>query len=413
MSEVISSGGDPRGRRRSADDLRDRHVLVVLHSLSRSGAPLSVLQLLRHVQEVSGVRLSFLALADGPLRAGFEALGPLTVWSARGDRTREGLLQKLPRGAWQLYRYGTRLQLRRLLAGVDIVYSNTVTNGRVLARLAPTDTPVVTHVHELPRFVSYGLDPEELRAGVGDVVIAASEGVKRWVTAAGLATPEQVFVLPSPVDLRELDMTTKKRSLVARPSSEHEPFVVVGSGPLDAPKGFDLFLQLAVALRRRLRGDGQVLLRWVGVEPSSMEYRKARDEVACAGLEQIVDLVPATPDRLEIFASADLLALTSREDTSPLVMLEAAALGVPLVCFAKSGGAPEFAAQGAGVVVPYLEVEAMAEAVIALKGDPERRAQLAARGREIVETAHELPAAADKLHAILRAALAGGQRGCE
>lgn len=389
----------------TAKGLSGRHMLVVLHSLSRSGAPLSLLQLLRTVHETHGLQLSFLATDDGPLRAEYEALGPLKVWSRRRDRTWETRLRRLPRGIWHLYRYGSQTRLRRLMTGVDIVYSNTITNGRLLARLAPKGTPVVTHVHELSRFVSYVVGPDELRAGTGDVVIAVSEGVREWVTAAGFATLEQVYVLPPPVDLVELYQTAKKRAPLSSRRSKQDPFVVIGSGPPRAQKGFDLFLQLAVAVRRRLSRDDRVLFRWIGVELCGVAYRKARDEVACAGLEGLVDLVPATPDRLEIFASADVLALTSREDAYPLVMLEAAALGVPMVCFAGSGGGPDFAAQGSGLVVPYLQVDAMAEVILALKQDPQRRTKLAARGREVVEGAHDLPVVADRMQVILRAVL--------
>lgn len=232
------------------------------------------------------------------------------------------------------------------------------------------------------------------------------------VRGAGPAQGVEFGARPSmgaapPVDLVELYRRARERARLCSPRSQQDPLVVIGSRPPGPRKGFDLFLQLAVAVRRRVGRDDRVLLRWVGVEPPGIAYRKARDEVARAGLDHLVDLVPATPDRLEIFASADVLAFTSREDPYPLVVLAAAALGVPMVCFAGSGGGPDFAAQGAGLVVPYLDVEAMAEAILALKEDPQRRAELAARGREVVERAHDLPVVAGRMQVILRAVLGG------
>lgn len=67
--------------------------------------------------------------------------------------------------------------------------------------------------------------------------------------------------------------------------------------------------------------------------------------------------------------------------------MEAAALGVPIVTF-DNGGAPELVAKGCGVVVPYLDVEGMAEAIVALVGDPDRRHALGERGREVVLAEH-------------------------
>ena len=89
----------------------------------------------------------------------------------------------------------------------------------------------------------------------------------------------------------------------------------------------------------------------------------------------------------------DVFALTSREDPFPLVMLEAAAAGLPLVCFAQGGGTPEFALPDAGYMVTYLDVAEMADAVVhLLERDGERlhMGQVAAaqvRERHTVEQA--------------------------
>src|SRR5262249_36778227 len=50
----------------------------------------------------------------------------------------------------------------------------------------------------------------------------------------------------------------------------------------------------------------------------------------------------------------------------PLAMLEAAALGLPVVCFAKSGGAVDFVGTDAGRVVSYLDIMGMADALTRL-----------------------------------------------
>jgi glycosyltransferase involved in cell wall biosynthesis len=52
-------------------------------------------------------------------------------------------------------------------------------------------------------------------------------------------------------------------------------------------------------------------------------------------------------------------------------MLEAAAAGVPIVCFQRSGGAEEFVANGGGAAVPYLDVDAMAQAAVRYLSEPD------------------------------------------
>ncbi|RYZ28833.1 MAG: glycosyltransferase, partial [Chitinophagaceae bacterium] len=52
------------------------------------------------------------------------------------------------------------------------------------------------------------------------------------------------------------------------------------------------------------------------------------------------------------------------EDPFPLVCLEAGSLGKPIICFEKGGGICELIAEGGGTVVPYLNIEELAKAIL-------------------------------------------------
>jgi glycosyltransferase involved in cell wall biosynthesis len=62
---------------------------------------------------------------------------------------------------------------------------------------------------------------------------------------------------------------------------------------------------------------------------------------------------------LKYFAAFDVFALVSREDPFPVVCLEAASLGKPIVCFNSSDGEKEFVENDCGFVVPDLDIEIM------------------------------------------------------
>jgi glycosyltransferase involved in cell wall biosynthesis len=66
----------------------------------------------------------------------------------------------------------------------------------------------------------------------------------------------------------------------------------------------------------------------------------------------------------------DVFMLSSREDTYPLVVVEAASLGVPTIYFDQSGGIYDFIDAQSGIRVDYLDVQAMANAIEQLKNDP-------------------------------------------
>ena len=74
--------------------------------------------------------------------------------------------------------------------------------------------------------------------------------------------------------------------------------------------------------------------------------------------------------------------MISREDSFPLVNIEAAAQGVPVLCFDSAGGTPEFINGRAGAVVPYLDLVAMSDKILELLGDRAKRDELGANAKK-------------------------------
>ena len=86
--------------------------------------------------------------------------------------------------------------------------------------------------------------------------------------------------------------------------------------------------------------------------------------------------------------------MVSREDPYPLVCLEAASLGKPVICFADAGGMPEFVEDDCGYVVPYLDLNAFATKIIELSSDPEKTKTLGENARKKVRARHDIEVAA-------------------
>ncbi|OWY58561.1 hypothetical protein B7486_79310, partial [cyanobacterium TDX16] len=110
--------------------------------------------------------------------------------------------------------------------------------------------------------------------------------------------------------------------------------LVLGGGVFDWRKAPDLLLHATWHLRRRGE-DVQVV--WVGDRNERPTWCEWDEESARLGLTDRARHLPATPDLAAVLAAADVFVLSSREDTFPLVCLEAASLGVPIVCFDDAG----------------------------------------------------------------------------
>jgi glycosyltransferase involved in cell wall biosynthesis len=65
-----------------------------------------------------------------------------------------------------------------------------------------------------------------------------------------------------------------------------------------------------------------------------------------------------------VFSEFDLLLITSREDSIPLVGIEAGRLGIPIVCFKSASGLAGLVEnEKCGIVVDYLDTESMADSI--------------------------------------------------
>jgi glycosyltransferase involved in cell wall biosynthesis len=109
-------------------------------------------------------------------------------------------------------------------------------------------------------------------------------------------------------------------------------------------------------LRRRVAG-----LRWAVVGEGPLRGELAAD-VRRLGLDDVVVLTGARPSAADELAAADVVAVTSRWESGPLVVLEALALGRPVVA-TDVGLVPDVVGRGEGRIVPVGDPSAMAAAL--------------------------------------------------
>jgi glycosyltransferase involved in cell wall biosynthesis len=165
---------------------------------------------------------------------------------------------------------------------------------------------------------------------------------------------------------------------------------------------------LAVTLLAAER-DGDLHFLWAGAG-EEREIVRARHDIRAAGLASKVTLLGPVEDPRPLYAAMDVFALTSREDPFPLVCLEAAAAGKPIVCFDGAGGIDEFVGRDGGFVVPYLDLAAMAERLRGLLDDEGLRRRMGERNRRHVLESYTLGVIAPKLVAAIENAIASRPR---
>ncbi|MFI6208684.1 glycosyltransferase family 4 protein [Streptomyces sp. NPDC051041] len=146
--------------------------------------------------------------------------------------------------------------------------------------------------------------------------------------------------------------------------------LLLAAGSLDRHRGHDVLLDAAGAWRGL---DPVPLLLVAGEGPLRAELqRRIQDE------ELPVRLLGRRDDIAELLAAADLALLPSGREARSALAQEALYARVPLVA-AEAGSVPELVGDAAEFV-PYGDSGALADAVVRLLGDPERRRELGEKG---------------------------------
>lgn len=346
-------------------------VLLVMHQLSRTGAPILALRVFRALG--ADVILRTLALDGGPLERDFSRLGQAKVLSSY-PRLLPGRLGARARSqVGKVFGYG-RMPIEGWLSrrwNPDVVVANSVWSLPILERLGQSRCPILLYVHEssVALNVFEAAHPDMVKS-LPNAYIAVSSVVARDLQARYGIPRASIHVVPPFVDVPP-DHVPEARAQGA-------PFVVGGMGYPNWTKGCDLWLLAARELVDRL-GNGAVCFKWVGI-PDNQEGIQFRAMVDKLDLRQVVELVDHTSEPLRCLRTFDVLALTSWEESASLVVLDAMAVGVPVVYFRGVGGPEELMPNG--VVVDGFSPVAMAEAIAGVIEDPLRRKVLASVGRD-------------------------------
>lgn len=159
---------------------------------------------------------------------------------------------------------------------------------------------------------------------------------------------------------------------------------------------------LLAAARLVVDADPAVRFVSLGQGPLADELRERRDEL---GLGDRFRFLGFTPESTSVMAGFDVLTLSSDVEGLPVSVMEAKALGLPVVATAV-GGLPEMVDDGVdGLLVPRRSPQLLAEALLQVLGDPQLRQRL---GEASARSARRYDAAAavrrqDRLYVELAA----------
>jgi predicted HAD superfamily hydrolase/glycosyltransferase involved in cell wall biosynthesis len=342
-------------------------IIFISHEASVSGAPAVLLSLMDWVKRNTKIKFSVIIGAKGPWNKKFEALAPCFYMDGGHS--------------------DLRAELRHFCGmNVELVYINTIASGLYAKYLDFLNAKFVTHVHEMESvFQLYEPHFEEI-SKLCSTYIAVSQGSIDALEKRLDKSSNNIRFLKPFIEARNID-----RPLLNKPTNKK---IIFGCGPVELRKGFDLFCDVGRAILNS--GHTDIKMYWIGMGIGT--ELNPQNEIQSRGVQGIVEWLGTSEYTRDHFAYGDLFLLTSREDPYPLVCMEAAECGIPVICFdERAGGMHSFVENDAGIVVPYLDTLKMAGAAIQLFQNEDERVRLGKRAQEKVRQRHLVDVVAPRI----------------
>jgi glycosyltransferase involved in cell wall biosynthesis len=354
-------------------------ILFVSHDAHKGGSQTVLLNTIAWFKEHTTITIKILCLEGGDLLPKFQELAETILLS---DLQQETKLSEVD-------------LINRLLDAMnykvpDLIYGNTVVTGKAYPWLNGLGVPILTHIHEMDASIQYyGADSIEHVLKYSSHFLACSKAVQEnLIRNYGISDDKISIGHASIYKFPELKMLSanEKNKLKKKFKLVQNKHLIFGCGiGMPFRKGADLFIELGQILRRK--GYDNFHLYWIGgfeKNASDEKYGVWSDylkRLERSDLRDYVTFLGYKKNPREFLQLGDVYVMTSREEPFGLVALEAADCEIPTICF-DNVGAADFVGEDAGFIVPFEDMETMAQKVIYLMENEDRRETLGTKAKE-------------------------------
>ena len=371
-----------------------QRILFVIDSLRVGGAETLLLDLL-DAAKTRGDLAHVAYFTPGPLAPEVEKRGIATTrLSARGLKDPRALFR-----AWQLMRRWKPDVVHSHLTKSDLVAQMTARMLR-LPRLLTLHNAAPWRKKRLPARLYHWV------VGNPDALIAVTPLVADHVARYGGVPRDDIEVIQNGVDLARFSPDTAIPLDLTQFGVPKDAVVIAKVGRLNVQKDHANFLRAAAILARKdprahflVVGDGEL-----------MEQSRELAKQLGLGADRLT-FTGNIRQMPELLAAIDIFMLASAWEGLPMVLLEAMAMGLPVVSTAV-GGVPDLIENGEnGMLVPASDPAALAAAGQLLVSDAEMRSRIGAAGQDTVRARFSGQAMTDRIWSLYAAARAGALKG--
>ena len=252
------------------------------------------------------------------------------------------------------------------------------------------------------------------RTATDAAVVLSPQQREEIVGRHGIVPAEKTFLIPLALDLADFETLPPRGHFRRELGFAPEDFVFGIVGRIAPIKNHELFLRAAAIVARRVPRSRFAI---VGGGP---EIEKLRHAAAELGIGERVRFTGVRTDLPAVYGDLDAVALTSRNEGTPLSLIEAMAAGLPVVA-TNVGGVEDLLTREwsgdiasrrffpsdrpRGLLVASGDAEALAAAQARLVEQPALARELADAGRKYAFERHGLPRLFDDVDRLYRLVL--------
>lgn len=306
------------------------NFLFISHELSATGAPIVLLNTIRALKQTFDINVYVYSIKGGQLQQMFQEVAQDLYIEENKAFCKE----------WPLF---------------DLAYFNSIESSHIYLKIKSSgllciNAPVLLHTHEMFGTVQkYGIENSKVLLNVASHVICASETVKSNMIYLGFDSTKIIVIRP----LISKKINTNDFNIEC--NQDTKVIDVVACGEISFNKGIDYFLQLAKNYIEKFPFESTRFV-WIGADSSKLKALIEWD-IQNLNLSEYVEFIGYKPEVKEYFKKSRVFILTSRQDSYPLVCLEALSEGLPILFFKETGGIRDLLDENCSKVVNYLDIQ--------------------------------------------------------
>jgi glycosyltransferase involved in cell wall biosynthesis len=285
----------------------------------------------------------------------------------------------------------------------DVLHSHMV-HANLMARALRLFVPVpamVSTIHNIYEGGALWMTAYRLTNSLVDHVTIVSQAAADRFIREGIVPRERLRVVPNGVDMAQFRSVAEgARESLRRSLGLEGEFVWLAVGRFEIAKDYPNMLRGFARVRER--HPGAVLLL-VGRGSLQGETEALVRDLGLGGRVRFVGVRNDVP---EFMSAADGYVMSSAWEGMPMVLLEAAAAGLPIVATAVGGNHEVVCGEESGFLVPPRDGDALGAAMLRMMGlsEAERRS-MGARGREHVRNTYSLMRVVERWENLYREVL--------